>query len=72
MQISGAGAAWHALREAALTAGMILLVAMIGAIVLTHRQRGDTRGQNVSKQIARRPQDATINLKPEVGKGVQL
>ncbi|KUR77684.1 NADH-quinone oxidoreductase subunit J [Novosphingobium sp. FSW06-99] len=53
-------------------AGMILLVAMIGAIVLTHRQRGDTRGQNVSKQVARRPQDATINLQPEVGKGVQL
>jgi NADH-quinone oxidoreductase subunit J len=53
-------------------AGMILLVAMIGAIVLTHRHRGDTRGQNVSKQVARRPQDATVNLKPEVGKGVTL
>ncbi len=54
------------------TAGFILLVAMVGAIVLTHRQRGDTRGQNVSKQIARRPQDATRNTRPEVGKGVQL
>jgi NADH-quinone oxidoreductase subunit J len=53
-------------------AGLILLVAMIGAIVLTHRERGDTRGQNVSKQVARRPQDATINVKPEVGKGVTL
>lgn len=53
-------------------AGLILLVAMIGAIVLTHRQRGDTRGQNVSKQVARRPQDATIMVKPEVGKGVSL
>ena len=53
-------------------AGMILLVAMIGAIVLTHRERGDTRGQNVSKQVARRPQDATVNVRPEVGKGVQL
>jgi len=53
-------------------AGIILLVAMIGAIVLTHRQRSDVRGQNISKQIARRPQDATINVKPEVGKGVQL
>jgi len=40
--------------------------------VLTHRERGDTRGQNVSKQVARRPQDATINVKPEVGKGVTL
>jgi NADH-quinone oxidoreductase subunit J len=53
-------------------AGLILLVAMIGAIVLTHRQRGDTRGQNVSHQVSRRPQDATFNVKPEVGKGVTL
>lgn len=53
-------------------AGVILLVAMIGAIVLTHRQRSDVRGQKVSKQVARRPQDATRNVKPGVGKGVQL
>ncbi len=53
-------------------AGMILLVAMIGAIVLTHRQRSDTRGQNVSHQVARRPEDATVNVKPEIGKGVTL
>ena len=33
-------------------AGLILLVAMVGAIVLTHRSRRDTRPQNVSKQIA--------------------
>ena len=33
-------------------AGLILLVAMIGAIVLTHRSRGDTRTPKVSKQIA--------------------
>ena len=53
-------------------AGIILLVAMIGAIVLTHRQRSGVRGQNVSKQIARRPDEATVNVKHEVGKGVQL
>jgi NADH-quinone oxidoreductase subunit J len=53
-------------------AGMILLVAMIGAIVLTHRQRGDVRGQKVSRQVARRPQEATVNVRPEVGQGVQL
>ena len=53
-------------------AGVILLVAMIGAIVLTHRERGDTRSQKISKQNQRRPQDATFNVKPEVGKGVQL
>ncbi len=53
-------------------AGLILLVAMIGAIVLTHRSRGDSRGQNVSKQIARRPQDATRNMQPKSGEGVTL
>jgi len=53
-------------------AGIILLVAMIGAIVLTHRKRGDTRGQNISRQVARRPDEATVNTQPEVGKGVQL
>jgi len=53
-------------------AGIILLVAMIGAIVLTHRQRTDVRGQNIAKQIARRPDEATVNVKPEIGKGVTL
>ena len=53
-------------------AGIILLVAMIGAIVLTHRQRTDVRGQNVSRQNQRRPGDATRNTSPEVGKGVTL
>lgn len=53
-------------------AGIILLVAMIGAIVLTHRERKDARYQNVSKQVSRRPEDATRNVKPEVGKGVSL
>ena len=37
-------------------AGMILLVSMIGAIVLTHRERKDTRPQNISRQNRRRPQ----------------
>jgi NADH-quinone oxidoreductase subunit J len=45
---------------------------MIGAIVLTHRQRGDVRGQNISRQIARRPEEATVNVKPAVGQGVTL
>ena len=53
-------------------AGLILLVAMIGAIVLTHRQRSDVRSQDVSRQNQRRPQDATRNTRPEVGKGVVL
>ncbi len=53
-------------------AGIILLVAMIGAIVLTHRTRKDVRGQNISQQNQRRPEDATRNVSPEVGKGVVL
>ncbi len=53
-------------------AGLVLLVAMIGAIVLTHRQRGGVRGQNISRQNARRPQDATRNMRPTVGEGMQL
>ncbi|MGJ0238458.1 NADH-quinone oxidoreductase subunit J [Novosphingobium fluoreni] len=52
--------------------GLVLLVAMIGAIVLTHRQRPDSRGQNIARQNARRPDDATINMKPEIGKGMTL
>jgi NADH-quinone oxidoreductase subunit J len=53
-------------------AGLILLVAMIGAIVLTHRSRGDVRGQNPNRQISRRPQDATRNTNPTVGQGMTL
>lgn len=54
------------------TAGIILLVAMVGAIVLTHRERPGVRGQNVSRQVRRRPDEATVNTQPEVGKGVKL
>jgi NADH-quinone oxidoreductase subunit J len=54
------------------TAGIILLVAMIGAIVLTIRERKDTRPQSIAKQNARRPWEATVNMRPEVGKGVEL
>ena len=53
-------------------AGLVLLVAMIGAIVLTHRERKGSRYQNISRQNARRPQDATRNAQPVVGQGVQL
>jgi NADH-quinone oxidoreductase subunit J len=53
-------------------AGLILLVAMIGAIVLTHRSRGDARGQNASRQIRRRPEDAIKLAKPVVGEGMTL
>ena len=53
-------------------AGLILLVAMIGAIVLTHRSRGDVRNQDAAKQIRRRPEDAVRNTNPRVGEGVEL
>ena len=54
------------------TAGIVLLVSMVGAIVLTHRRRPGVRGQDIARQIARRPDEATVNVKPEVGKGVSL
>ena len=55
------------------TAGLILLVAMVGAIVLTHRGARAPRGQqNISKQIARNPREATVNTRPDVGQGVKL
>jgi NADH-quinone oxidoreductase subunit J len=53
-------------------AGLILLVAMIGAIVLTHRSRGDVRGQKVWKQVDRRPEEAVVLEQPKVGEGVKL
>jgi len=53
-------------------AGLILLVAMIGAIVLTHRSRGDVRGQKVWRQVDRRPEDAVRLENPEVGEGMSL
>ncbi len=53
-------------------AGLVLLVAMIGAIVLTHRVRSGSRPQNVSQQIRRRPQDATRNVSQPSGQGVEL
>jgi NADH-quinone oxidoreductase subunit J len=54
------------------SAGLILLVAMVGAIVLTHRPSKGTRGQNISRQNQRRPQDAVRNMQPGVGQGVDL
>ena len=43
-------------------AGMVLLVAMVGAIVLSHRKREGVRKQRISDQVARRGAD-TIELK---------
>lgn len=53
-------------------AGLVLLVAMIGAIVLTHRERKDAVRQRVSRQINRRAKDAVRMAKPTIGQGVEL
>ena len=53
-------------------AGLILLVAMIGAIVLTHRSRGDTRTPKVSRQLRRRSDAAVKLMQPGVGEGMNL
>ena len=53
-------------------AGMILLVAMIGAIVLTHRQRPGVKRQNIAAQVARRPEDAFELVDVKSGEGVSL
>ena len=51
-------------------AGMILLVAMIGAIVLTHRSREGVRKQKIADQVARRPEDTVEIKKVASGSGV--
>jgi NADH-quinone oxidoreductase subunit J len=53
-------------------AGLILLVAMVGAIVLTHRSRGDTRTPKASRQLRRRPDRAVKLVEPGIGKGMKL
>ena len=54
------------------SAGLILLVAMVGAIVLTHRRSHSAKAQNIDSQNRRRPQDATRNVDQPVGQGVEL
>jgi NADH-quinone oxidoreductase subunit J len=51
-------------------AGLVLLVAMIGAIVLTLRVREGVRRQAASQQIGRRRQDSVELKKVEPGQGV--
>ena len=49
------------------TAGLILLVAMMGAIVLTLREPRDVKRQNTSLQHRRRPEDTIRMLELPVG-----
>jgi NADH-quinone oxidoreductase subunit J len=53
-------------------AGLVLLVSMIGAIVLTHRQRIGTKRQNIGTQVAMTPAKAVRKAQPGVGQGVEL
>ena len=50
--------------------GLILLVAMIGAIALTLRHRTGVRKQNIGKQIGTTPSDAVELVKVKSGAGV--
>jgi NADH-quinone oxidoreductase subunit J len=51
-------------------AGIILLIAMIGAIVLTLRTRTGVRKQKISKQLARTKAQSVQIVKVETGKGI--
>ena len=52
--------------------GMILLVAMIGAIVLTFRKRTGVKTQSYIKQISRERSDGVSVLNVESNKGVKI
>ena len=52
--------------------GMILLVAMIGAIVLTFRKREGVKKQNYLKQISRERSEGVEILEVETNKGVKI
>ena len=52
--------------------GMILLVAMIGAIVLTFRQREGVKKQSYIKQISRERSEGVQVLDVETNKGVNI
>ena len=52
--------------------GMILLVAMIGAIILTFRQRSGVKKQSYISQISREPTDGVELVDVENNKGVKI
>ena len=53
-------------------AGMVLLVAMIGAIVLTLRHRPHVKRQDIGRQVRRRRKDAIDVISVPTGQGVDL
>ena len=52
--------------------GMILLIAMIGAIVLTFRQRSGLKRQSYFKQISREKHEGVELVKVKTNKGVKI
>ena len=51
-------------------AGLILLIAMIGAIVLTLRSRNGVKRQNISSQVSRTREESVEIRHIEPGSGV--
>jgi NADH-quinone oxidoreductase subunit J len=51
-------------------AGVILLISMVGAIVLTLRRRGGVRRQDIGAQVRRRPADTIEVRKVPSGRGI--
>jgi len=51
-------------------AGIVLLIAMIGAIVLTLRHKPHIRRQDIGTQVGRRQQDALELVTPPTGQGI--
>ena len=50
--------------------GLVLLVAMVGAIVLTLRHKDGVKRQNISDQVARSPATAIEVIKVKPGQGI--
>ena len=52
--------------------GIILLLAMVGAIVLTYRKKGGIKKQSYLKQITREREDSIEVVDVEFDKGVKI
>jgi len=80
LNLSGGTSNTHSLGQVLYTdyihifqlSGMILLVAMIGAIVLTFRQRSGVKRQSYIKQISRERSEGVQVVNVESNKGVKI
>jgi len=52
------------------SSGVILLVSMVGAIVLTHRKSPNVKRQNIEDQVTRNPSNTLEIVKVRPGKGL--